>query len=51
VFYAEYGRIEDEVIEEHNKVVESYWQKNAIVEPPTESESLRLARSCIATYI
>jgi hypothetical protein len=36
-FFPEYGRIEDEeVIEEHNKVVESYQQKNAIVEPPTE---------------
>ena len=36
-FYPEYGRIEDEeVIEKHNKVVESYRQKNAIVEPPTE---------------
>ena len=36
-FFTEYGRIEDEeVIEEHNKVVESYLQKNAIVEPPTE---------------
>jgi hypothetical protein len=32
-FYAEYGRIEDqEVIEEHNKLVEWYRQRNAIVE-------------------
>ena len=38
-FYAEYGRIEDqEVIEEHNKLVESLRQKNAIVEPPSEDE-------------
>jgi hypothetical protein len=44
-YYSKYGRIEDgEVIEEHNKVVESYQQKNAIVEPPSESELLRLAK-------
>jgi hypothetical protein len=43
-FYPEYGRIEDEVIEEHNKVVESYRQKNAIVEPPSEAELSRLAK-------
>ena len=44
-FYPEYGRIEDEeVIEEHNKVVESYLQKGAIVEPPFESELLSLAK-------
>jgi hypothetical protein len=49
-FYPQYVRIEDEeLIEEHNKVVESYRQKNAIVEPSTESELLRLARSWIAT--
>ena len=35
-FYPEFARINDEVIEEHNKVVESYLQKNAIVEPSTE---------------
>jgi hypothetical protein len=34
-FYHEYGRIEDEeVIEKHNKFVESHQQKNAIVELP-----------------
>ena len=34
-FYLKYGRIEDEeVIEEHNKWLEFYRQKNAIVEPP-----------------
>jgi hypothetical protein len=43
-FYPEYGRIEDEeVIEDHNKLVESYRQKNAIVVPPSESELLRIA--------
>lgn len=37
-FYPECGRIEDElVIEEHNKLVESYRQNNSIVEPPSES--------------
>jgi hypothetical protein len=35
-YYPEYGRIEDEeVIEDHNKWVESYRQRNAIVEPST----------------
>ena len=35
-FYPETDRIEDEkVIEEHSKLVESYRQKNAIVEPPS----------------
>jgi hypothetical protein len=44
-FYPEYGRIEDEeVIEEHNKIVESYRQNNAIVAPRSESELLRLAK-------
>jgi hypothetical protein len=44
-YYSEYGRIEDEeVIEEHNKLVEYHRQKNAIVEPPSESELLRLAK-------
>jgi len=43
-FYPEYGRIEDEVIEEHNKVVESYRQKNAIVELPSEAVLSRLAK-------
>lgn len=44
-FYPGYGRIDDEeVIAEHNKVVESYRQRNAVVEPPTESELLRLAK-------
>jgi hypothetical protein len=44
-YYSKYGRIEDEeVIEEHNKVVECYRQKNAIAEPPSKSELLRLAK-------
>jgi hypothetical protein len=44
-FYPENRRIEDsEVIEEHNKLVEYYRQNNAIVEPPSESELLRLAK-------
>ncbi len=44
-FYPEYGRIEnEEVIEEHNKLVEYDRQKNAIVAPPSESELLRLAK-------
>jgi hypothetical protein len=35
-YYPEYGRIEDEeVIAAHNKWVESYRQRNAIVEPST----------------
>jgi hypothetical protein len=43
-YYPETGRIEDEeVIEEHNKLVESLRQKNAIVEPPPESQLLKLA--------
>ena len=34
-FYPEYGRIEDEqVIEEHNKLVESCLQKNSIIDSP-----------------
>ena len=44
-FYPEYRRIEDEeVIEKHNKVVESYRHKNVIVEPPSERELLKLAK-------
>ena len=44
-FYPEYGRIEDEeVIEEHNKLVESFSRDNKIVEPPSENELLRLAK-------
>jgi hypothetical protein len=35
-YYTKYGRIEDdEVIADHNKWVESYRQRNAIVEPST----------------
>jgi len=46
-FHPEYGRIEDEeLIEDHNKVVESLRQENTIVEPPSESELLRLANIC-----
>jgi hypothetical protein len=45
VFYTENGRIEDEeVIQEHNKLVESARRDNRIVEPPSESELLRLAK-------
>ena len=44
-FYPEYGRIEDEqVIEEHNKLVGSYRQKNSIIYPPTESKLSKLAK-------
>lgn len=43
-YYHEYGRIEDEeVIEKHKKLVERHRQENSIVEPPSESELLRLA--------
>jgi hypothetical protein len=36
---------DEQVIEEHNKLVESLRQKNQIVEPPPESELLlRLAK-------
>jgi hypothetical protein len=42
---SKYVRIEDEeVIDEHNKLVESHRQENSIVEPPSESELLRLAK-------
>ena len=45
-YYPEFGRIEDgEVIQRHNEYVERLRQKNAIVEPPSESELLRLQRS------
>ena len=44
-FYPEYGRIEDEqVIEEHKELVERYRQDNSIVDPPSESELLMLAK-------
>jgi hypothetical protein len=44
-FYPEYGRIEDEeVIEEHNKYVESARRENRIVEPPSEAELEKLAK-------
>jgi hypothetical protein len=44
-FYPEYGRIEDEeVIADHNNIVESLRQQNAIVEPPSEDELLELAK-------
>lgn len=44
-FYPEYGRIEDEqVIDEHNELVESYGQKHSILEPPSESKLLRLVK-------
>ena len=40
-YYPHIGRIEDEeVIESHNEYVERLRQKNAIVEPPSESELL-----------
>ena len=38
-YYPQFGRIEDEeVIQRHNEYVERFRQKNAIVEPPSESE-------------
>ncbi|MGA9841240.1 MAG: hypothetical protein WBP64_08005 [Nitrososphaeraceae archaeon] len=44
-FYPEYGRIEDaEVIDEHNKFVEKLRRENRIVEPPSESEMLRILK-------
>jgi hypothetical protein len=44
-FHAEAGRIEDdEVIEEHNKLVEEHRQRNEIIEPPSEAELQRLAK-------
>jgi hypothetical protein len=44
-FYHEYGRIEDEEVrEEHNKLVERHRQENSIVDPPSESELLRLVK-------
>lgn len=45
-FHAEAGRIEDEeVIIEHNKLVESCIRNNEIVERPLEAELLRLAKT------
>ena len=42
-FYPEHGRIEDEeVIQRYKEIVERYRQKNAIVEPPSPSEMVRL---------
>jgi hypothetical protein len=44
-FYPEYGRIEDaEVIEEHNQHVEKLRRENRIVEPPSESEMVRILK-------
>ena len=44
-YYPHIGRIEDkEVIGSHNEYVERLRHKNAIVEPPSESELLRLQR-------
>ena len=41
--YPEYGRIEDEeVIQRYKEIVERYKQKNAIVEPPSDNEMMRL---------
>ena len=41
-YFGDYGRIEDEeIIEKHNQLVESYRKKNAIVDPPTEAEMLK----------
>jgi hypothetical protein len=43
-YYPKYGRIEDdEVIEKHKELVERHKQENSIVEPPSESELLRIA--------
>ena len=45
-YYPHTGRIEDEeVIESHNEYVERLRQKNGIVEPPSESELLKLANT------
>jgi hypothetical protein len=44
-FYPEFGIIEDdEIIQDHNKLVEYYRQNNRIVEPPSEVELQRLAQ-------
>jgi hypothetical protein len=44
-FYADTGFIEDdEVKEEFRKVIEYYRQRNAIVDPPSESELLEMAK-------
>lgn len=45
-YYPEYGRIEDEeIIEEHNQVVETLRRDNKIVEPPPEAEMQKLANA------
>jgi hypothetical protein len=44
-FYPEFGIIEDdEIIQDHNKLVEYYRQNNRIVEPPSEVKLQRLAQ-------
>jgi N-dimethylarginine dimethylaminohydrolase len=44
-YHNETGRIEeDEIKEEYNKLVESYRQKNSIIDLPSESELFKLAK-------
>ncbi len=48
-FYPEHGRIEnEEVIRRYKEIVERYKQKNAIVEPPSPSEMVRLLNEVTA---
>ena len=45
-FMLNMASIEDqEVIEEHNKLVESLRQKNAIVEPPSEDSTIETGKN------
>jgi len=45
-YHNEIGRNEDEEVrEEHNKLVERHKQENKIVESPSESELLKLAKN------
>jgi hypothetical protein len=51
-FYSEYGRIEDEeIVLEHNKLVESARRDNRIVEPPSQAELEKLAKTCLFDLI
>jgi hypothetical protein len=52
-YYPEHGRIEDEqIIKEHNEMVESYRQKNAIVPSPSPSELLKtICRCCSFSFL
>jgi hypothetical protein len=50
-YFGDFGRIEDSVIiEKHNKFVESFRQKNAIVDPPT-TEEMRQAEKELPSYL